>query len=208
MVAKVNMDHTQVDDTELLGDDSYTSHLATHLNQLREDGTLCDVTIIIDNQRFQAHRAVLSASSTYFNSMFTSGFQESMQSEVKIKEGTAESFAQLLKFAYTGFFRLSLTNIIGIFSMACFFDFTLAINICTEYINRYSQKLTLEDAFAILNVGEHQADLNKLLCSYLLPNFMKFAETKCFLISVSKEFLLRCLTAEEIETDTTTEEEV
>ena len=92
---------------ERVGDDTYGPHLISGLKNLREKGSLCDVTIIIDKERFKAHKAVLSATSTYFNSMFTSGFQESNNSEVKIGEGSAETFRQILDFAYTGYFHVS-----------------------------------------------------------------------------------------------------
>ena len=204
-------DPAAVEQLEQVGDESFTSHLASGLNQFREEETFCDVTITIESEHFKAHKAVLSASSTYFRSMFTLGFQESKSSEVTIQEGSAESFKQLLKFAYTGFFSLSLSNVFGVFRMAHFMGFSHAIKGCATYLRERVSTLSLEDVFAVLAIAEGQpglGDLFKEFRLHLLHNFVKFASSQCFLKTVTKEFLLDCLTSEEIETKTTTEEEV
>ena len=88
MAANVDKaDPAKMKQLEQIGDDTFLSHLASGLNQLREEATFCDVIITVENEHFQAHKAVLSASSTYFRSMFTLGFQESKSSKVTIKEG-------------------------------------------------------------------------------------------------------------------------
>ena len=204
-------DHAKVEQLEQIGDESFTSHLASGLNQFREEGTFCDVTIIVENEHFKAHKAVLSASSTYFRSMFTLGFQESKSSEVTIHEGSAKSFNQLLKFAYTGSFGLSLSNVIGIFRMANFMGFSHAIKCCSRYLHQRAPTLSLEDVSAVLAIAEGQPDLCDLYKEFrlhVIHNFIKFASSPCFLETVTKELLVGCLSSEEIETKTTTEEKV
>ena len=64
------------------------------LNALRLKEKLCDVTITVENRQFRAHKNILSASSDYFHSMFTSGFQEKNQDEISFElEGKSTSFA-------------------------------------------------------------------------------------------------------------------
>ncbi|XP_072020248.1 kelch-like protein 15 [Amphiura filiformis] len=109
-----------------MGDPSHLSHLSSGLNQLRHQAAFCDVTIIVGDQRFPAHKAVLSCASEYFQGMFTSGFQESTMSEITVP-GTEESFARILDFAYTGNFTLSLRTVVGILNMACYMVLTKAI---------------------------------------------------------------------------------
>ena len=204
-------DTAKLEQLEEVGDESFTSHLASGLNQFREEGIFCDVTIIVENEHFKAHKAVLSASSTYFRSMFTLGFKESKSSEVTIQEGSAESFKQLLKFAYTGLFSLSLSNAIGILRMAHFMRFSHAIKCCTKYLRERVTTLRLDDFCAVLTIAEGQPDLCDLFTEFQLQairNFVKFASSQCFLKTVTKQFLIDCLTSKEIETKTTTEEEV
>lgn len=49
---------------------------------LRKQRELCDVVLIVGNQRIFAHRVILSACSPYFHAMFTSELAESRQTEV------------------------------------------------------------------------------------------------------------------------------
>ena len=204
-------DTSKAEQLEEVGDESFTSHLASGLNQFREEGTFCDVTITVENEHFKAHKAVLSASSAYFRSMFSLGFQESKSSEVTIKEGSAESFKQLLKFAYTGFFHLSLSNVIGVCKMANFMGFSHAIKCCSSYLRKRVTTLSLEDVLAVMSIAEGQPDLCDLYKEFrlhVIHNFIEFAGSPYFLETVTKEFLIDCLTSEEIETKTTTEEKV
>ncbi|XP_072015489.1 kelch-like protein 32 isoform X2 [Amphiura filiformis] len=192
------------------GDSSYTSKLASSLNQFRNQGTFCDVTIVIDSRRFRAHKAVLSSDSSYFRGMFTSGFQESGRSEVTVQEGSADSFSQLLDFAYTGYFQLSVTNVCDILRMACYMDFNHAINVCVKYAVDCYHGINLDDTFEIYYLAESHFITNEVnvLRKHLLKNFLKLAESKTFLDHASRDFVLMCLSSQEIEADEPQEEEI
>ena len=55
----------------------------SRLHDLREREELCDVTLVVDGSAIQAHRAVLAASSQYFNAMFTAKMSERNQATVR-----------------------------------------------------------------------------------------------------------------------------
>lgn len=46
--------------------ESHNDSVLAALNQQRSDGILCDVTLIAEEQKFHAHKAVLAACSDYF----------------------------------------------------------------------------------------------------------------------------------------------
>lgn len=46
--------------------ESHNDSVLAALNQQRSDGMLCDVTLIAEEQKFHAHKAVLAACSDYF----------------------------------------------------------------------------------------------------------------------------------------------
>ncbi|KAB0348127.1 hypothetical protein FD754_012984, partial [Muntiacus muntjak] len=54
--------------------ESHNDSVLAALNQQRSDGVLCDVTLIAEEQKFHAHKAVLAACSDYFrHGVLTSG---------------------------------------------------------------------------------------------------------------------------------------
>ena len=81
--------------------DSHRVSMIETLNSLRHNEKFCDVYILVEDTKFPAHKNVLCASSDYFNSMFTSDFQESKKDEIEL-EGKSKIFEELLEFAYTG----------------------------------------------------------------------------------------------------------
>ena len=195
---------------EHLGDSSYLTHLSTELNRLRHEGAFCDITIVVGEQRFPAHKAVLSIASSYFQCMFSSGYRESTSSEVTVP-GTGESFTQLIDFAYTGFFDLSPTNIAGILKMACYMQFNRAIAVCAEYLTGAKDKLCLDDCFEIWNIaGNHKSlsDLSEAFRQHLVHNFPQCVECGSLLEHATIDFIIECLGDEGIETDTSTEDKV
>jgi len=80
--------------------------LVQNYNKLVEDGELADVVLVVEGQRFPAHRAVLAAQSKYFRGLFLSGMQEvrrepSGPHEVKLWGASAAAFVVLLRNLYT-----------------------------------------------------------------------------------------------------------
>ena len=95
--------------------------------------------------------------------------------------------------------------------MACYMDFTEAIDACAEYLMRVKQSVSVEDTFEILTLAGNYASLSALTEEFrlrLLQDFGKLSEAKCFLEHATKDFVLACLEDEEIETDTSKEVEV
>ncbi|XP_072026471.1 kelch repeat and BTB domain-containing protein 2-like isoform X2 [Amphiura filiformis] len=193
-----------------MGDPSHLSHLSSGLNQLRQQAAFCDVTIIVGHQKFPAHKAVLTCASDYFQGMFSSGFQESTMSEVNVP-GTKESFAQILEFAYTGHFTLSVRTVLGIFKMACYMVLTKAIELCAEYLKDVKDLLTIEDCFEIWSISSNYnslSDVAQMYRSHVIQNFLNCVKSKDFLEISSASVMMEILSDEEIETDVLAEEQI
>ena len=193
-----------------VGNESHLSRLSSGLNQLRQQASFCDVNIIVGDQRFSAHKAVLSSTSDYFQCMFSSGFQESTLSEVTVP-GTEEGFAQILDFAYTGYFTLSSQTVTDILRMACYMVFTEAMELCADYLRRFKENLTIEDCFEIWLIASNHIgllDTAQLFRSHLLQNFLKLVKSRSFLEDSSASVMMGFLSDEKIETDGITEEQI
>ncbi|EKX46449.1 hypothetical protein GUITHDRAFT_138195 [Guillardia theta CCMP2712] len=87
---------------EAVLDPLFHSHRSKELVSLWESRELCDVDVVVEGTRFQAHRVVLAAGSPHFRAMFTKNFSESKAREVELHEITAEGFQGVLSFLYSG----------------------------------------------------------------------------------------------------------
>ncbi|XP_053129976.1 transcriptional regulator Kaiso isoform X1 [Hemicordylus capensis] len=77
-------------------DNQYSGMLLKALDEQRCHGLFCDVTVIVEDRKFRAHRNVLSASSTYFHQLFSVAGQV-----VELSFIRAEIFAEILNYIYS-----------------------------------------------------------------------------------------------------------
>ena len=61
-----------------------------------------DVALVVDGQRFRAHRVILAARSDYFRALLYGGMKESQLSEIELKDTSLAAFKHLLRYIYTG----------------------------------------------------------------------------------------------------------
>ncbi|UYV65628.1 IPP [Cordylochernes scorpioides] len=81
---------------------THSQTLMEELWKLCEEGKLCDVDLVVGEQTFPAHRAVLAASSSYFDAMFSSNMVEGSQRSVTLPSIDPAFFTLVFKFIYTG----------------------------------------------------------------------------------------------------------
>uniref|UniRef100_A0AAR2LY76 BTB/POZ domain-containing protein 9 n=1 Tax=Pygocentrus nattereri TaxID=42514 RepID=A0AAR2LY76_PYGNA len=82
--------------------------LSEQLGALIPGEEYSDVTFVVEQKRFPAHRVILAARCHYFRALLYGGMKESQpQAEVCLEETRAEAFSMLLGYIYTG--RVSLS---------------------------------------------------------------------------------------------------
>lgn len=77
------------------------SNLQTQFSQLLDRGCFCDVTLACDGQTLKAHRVVLSACSTYFDSILTNCNSEK-DPIIILKDVKFQDIKYLVEFMYKG----------------------------------------------------------------------------------------------------------
>ncbi|KAI7800068.1 BTB/POZ domain-containing protein 9-like [Triplophysa rosa] len=83
--------------------------LSEQLGSLVSGHEYSDVTFIVEQKRFPAHRVILAARCHYFRALLYGGMKESQsQAEVCLEDTRAEAFGMLLQYLYTG--RASLSS--------------------------------------------------------------------------------------------------
>lgn len=100
------------------------------LNKLKNDKILCDVTLIAEGHRFEAHRVILVSCSDYFRSMFTSGMRESNQREIELKGITCKGLEKTLEIIYTSTTTLEGDDIFDVIAAATHLQVTPVIEFC------------------------------------------------------------------------------
>ncbi|XP_029794941.1 transcription regulator protein BACH1 isoform X2 [Suricata suricatta] len=88
----------------------HSTNVLLGLNDQRQKDVLCDVTVLVEGQRFRAHRSVLAACSSYFHSRVVG--QANAELSIPLpEEVTVKGFEPLIQFAYTAKLILSKDNV-------------------------------------------------------------------------------------------------
>ncbi|XP_029349017.1 zinc finger and BTB domain-containing protein 24 [Echeneis naucrates] len=93
------MSQKTADTTLSLQSDSHKQTILSKFDKLRKRDLLCDVTFVVEDVHFKAHKALLAASSEYFSLMFTS--EDHIRSTYKLGGMAAEMFSAVLEFIYS-----------------------------------------------------------------------------------------------------------
>ncbi|XP_050435389.1 BTB/POZ domain-containing protein 9-like [Adelges cooleyi] len=149
----------QIDHTHFLTDECRRFDRSQFLKE-----EFSDVVLVLENERFPAHRAVLASRSDYFRGLLYGGFEETHQKEVPIEEGSPTSIKELLKYIYFGKMNLSVLESNVIFELLilsnlwCFTNLQFSLseyvynnidvdNVCSLFVvASYYQLKELEDA--------------------------------------------------------------
>ncbi|XP_072557494.1 zinc finger and BTB domain-containing protein 38 [Paramormyrops kingsleyae] len=87
--------------TKGLMDSVHAHAILSSLNEQRTSGLFCDVTIVVEDIKFKAHRNVLAASSGYFRSTFSTPEPGSLSQVLELVDLRSEVFASILNFIYS-----------------------------------------------------------------------------------------------------------
>lgn len=109
------------------------SLLMGNLNNMRKEGTLCDVTVVVRGRHFSAHRGILSTAGEFFRLMFTS---ESSSHEVELETVDPEIFELLLEFIYTARISVNRSNVQSLMEAANLLQIESVKKLCMEYNDR------------------------------------------------------------------------
>ncbi|XP_072037553.1 uncharacterized protein [Amphiura filiformis] len=172
---------------------AFQQHRGSGLKTFRSEKTFCDVTIIVGSKSFPAHKNILAASSGYFKTMFTSGFQEAGSTEVLLEEDEA-MFEMILDFIYFGYeISMNKENITEVLDMAVYYQIDSHMKSCMKFLNRVldrepEQGMCLQQAFEISQRPEPElSDITKLANEYLVENFTQLSKQPKFMDQTTPE---------------------
>ena len=105
------------------------------LDAQRKEGSLCDVTITVDETQFHAHKCVLAAASQYFKVMFDGDFKERSENIVNLKEViSAEGLKVILDAIYTPYLCLSDDSVVEVAIAADYLQIEKILAVCEHFM--------------------------------------------------------------------------
>jgi len=120
---------------QLFKEQEHNNEMLAGLNELRQENFLCDVTLMADDKPFQAHRAVLAATSPYLKTLFSDMSGGKIEHEVvEIRGVSAEGLKHIINYIYTSELRLNMTNIREVLAAAGHMQLKAATNFAVSFL--------------------------------------------------------------------------
>ncbi|XP_010279812.1 PREDICTED: zinc finger and BTB domain-containing protein 21 isoform X2 [Phaethon lepturus] len=108
--------------------------LLSALNEERLKGQLCDVVLIVGDQKFRAHKNVLAASSEYFQTLFTNKENKS-QSVFQLDFCEPDAFDNVLNYIYSSSLFIEKGNLAAVQELG----YSLGISFLTNIVSKSPQ---------------------------------------------------------------------
>ncbi|XP_010179420.1 PREDICTED: zinc finger and BTB domain-containing protein 21 isoform X2 [Mesitornis unicolor] len=108
--------------------------LLSALNEERLKGQLCDVVLIVGDQKFRAHKNVLAASSEYFQALFTNKENES-QSVFQLDFCEPDAFDNVLNYIYSSSLFIEKGSLAAVQELG----YSLGISFLTNIVSKSPQ---------------------------------------------------------------------
>ncbi|AOP31866.1 btb kelch-domain containing protein [Volepox virus] len=113
---------------------NHSDALISIINEFRKKRRFCDVIIVVNDERIDAHRIILSGASEYFSILFSSNFIDSDNYEVNLSHLDYQCINELINYIYGVPLTLTNDNVKYILSTADFLQISSAIKECEKFI--------------------------------------------------------------------------
>ncbi|XP_051970758.1 kelch-like protein 15 isoform X1 [Xyrauchen texanus] len=186
-------------DVEMYLSQVHDGSVSSGFRALYEERLLLDVTLLIEEHHFQAHKALLATQSDYFRVMFTADMRERDQDKIHMKGLTAAGFGHVLRFMYYGSLELSMITVQEILQAAMYVQLTEAVEFCCSFL---LAKICLENCAEVMRLLEDFSvgveGVQEQLDAFLLENFVPLMSRPDFLSYLSLEKLMAYLDSDQL----------
>lgn len=189
-------DHRAVKIDKLSVAKEHSFKLLNKLHLLRKRGLMCDATLTAGGKDFPVHRIILSASSSYFQVMFTSGMAESFLDHVEIHGINADIFSTILDFIYTGQVEVKEGNVQQLLPASKMLQVEDIEVICCDFLRH---ELDSSNCVGIYMFSDAHScsPLSKSALDFIHRNFVEVSKQEEFQ-QLNKSALLQLLESEEL----------
>nr|XP_005998527.1 PREDICTED: kelch-like protein 15 [Latimeria chalumnae]XP_014345404.1 PREDICTED: kelch-like protein 15 [Latimeria chalumnae] len=186
-------------DVEVYNSSIHDTSVSGGFRALYEEGLLFDVTLVIEDHQFQAHKALLATQSDYFRIMFTADMRERDQDKIHLKGLTATGFSHVLQFMYYGTIEMSMLTVHEILQAAMYVQLTEVVKFCCSFLlakiclDNCAEIMKLLDDFSVNIDG-----VREKLDVFLLENFVALMARHDFLSYLTFEKLMTYLDSDHL----------
>merc|ERR1711971_559 len=107
LIKKITMSsHQPFNTVPPIGEVQHIHFLSEHIGGLFLNDEYSDVTLVVESNRFNAHKVILAARSEYFRALLYGGMKESQLCEIELKDTPLSAFKHLLRYIYMGHMTL------------------------------------------------------------------------------------------------------
>lgn len=139
----------------------------------RRSGKFCDVVFHIEGQTFLAHRNVLAACSSYFDSALKT--HKSIKEHLIVVCQNLDAFQLLLNYMYTGIVVIDKNNVAELLQLAHNFLIVNVKNYCAEYLDHY---LDLSNCLTVNKMAKNYnlTGLQESACMFINNHIIEILE--------------------------------
>uniref|UniRef100_A0A5S6QG65 BTB domain-containing protein n=1 Tax=Trichuris muris TaxID=70415 RepID=A0A5S6QG65_TRIMR len=191
------------DDASATSDLSFTfcsrrlfDHNAKRMQKFYEEQLFCDVCLVVEGRRINAHRLVLAAASDYFSALFTSSMRESGAHEVQMLNIGAGILETLVLYCYYGEILLTESRVEELLDVASQLQLAEVVEACSDFLK---QRLHPSNSLGIRSFAESHGCtiLFEAAQNYVINNFMEVMNQQEFLM-LSAEDVYNLLSCDDI----------
>lgn len=151
-----------------LHSDSHHQNILKKFSQLRKQEQLCDITLVVDDVHFKAHRALLAASSDYFTLRFTAEHQVG-QDVLQLPGIAAPVFAKVMDFIYSAKVSVDRSTMPQLLAAAHLIEVSDLVRLLSDFpgeVEQVSEEITV----ALKQTGRKRGRPKKALSSPSVEN--------------------------------------
>ncbi len=176
---------------------AHPQHVFDRLSKLREEGHLCDVTVTSSSGDIKAHRIVLAATSTYFESMLIGENALPVGVPLYVEEIDEETLLMLVDFAYTSRIKITDRNIYTMFEGADVLGFSGVKSACCKFLKLQMNKSNCIGTW-LFGQDQNSVELAEAALHFIESNFLDIARGREFLALDRPEVVTKIMESEDI----------
>lgn len=161
---------------------THSSRVLQGFDQLRLEGSLCDVTLVPGDgeESFRVHRAMMASSSDYFKAMFTGGMKEQDLTCIKLHGVNRIGLKKIIDFIYTAKLSLNMDNLQDTLEAASFLQILPVLDFCKEFLIK---GVSLENCVEVGRIANtyNLSEVDKYVNNFILEHFHDLLTTGDFL---------------------------